>query len=110
MFKSLLKKIGFGNAKVDARLRGGAVQQGGVLEGDSIFGTREQRWRYTVVEPHVQATLVVACEYHNRFGDKYRVEQSFEIDVPRGIRVPKGRERLYVFQPSSSTWLESVGH
>src|SRR5688572_27130424 len=34
MFKSLFKKLGFGNAKVDARLRGSAVVQGGVLEGD----------------------------------------------------------------------------
>jgi sporulation-control protein len=37
MFKSLLKKIGFGNAKVDARLRGGVVQ-GSILEGD-VFVT-----------------------------------------------------------------------
>ena len=34
MFKSLFKKLGFGNIQVDARLRGGTVVQGGVLEGD----------------------------------------------------------------------------
>lgn len=34
MFKKLFKSLGFGNVKVDARLRNPSVVQGGTLEGD----------------------------------------------------------------------------
>lgn len=69
MFKSLFKKLGFGNAEVDARLRGGAVVQGGVLEGDVyIKGAGDA----TAID---ELYLRVVTEY-TRESDDYSVKES----------------------------------
>lgn len=69
MFKSLLNKIGFGNAKVDARLRGGAVMQGGTLEGDVFITGSDQS---TTID---ELYLKVVTEY-TRESDDYSVRES----------------------------------
>lgn len=63
MFKSLLKKIGFGNATVDARLRGGAVQQGGVLQGDVFIKGADDATQIDEIY------LKVVTEYTRESGD-----------------------------------------
>ncbi|MDQ3798922.1 MAG: sporulation protein [Acidobacteriota bacterium] len=73
MFKSLFKKIGFGNAKVDARLRNPSVTQGGVLEGDVfITGASEAT---TIDELHLR----VMTEYKKKQGDDYESTESCEL-------------------------------
>lgn len=63
MFKSLFKKLGFGNAQVDARLRGGAVMQGGVLEGDVFITGADDA---TTID---ELYLRVVTEYKRESGD-----------------------------------------
>jgi sporulation-control protein len=64
MFKNIFKKLGFGNAKVDARLRG-AVQQGGVLEGDILITGSDD------VENIDELFVRVVTEYKKQSGDSY---------------------------------------
>jgi sporulation-control protein len=72
MFKSLFKKIGFGNAKVDARLRNPSVAQGGVLEGDVFITGADDAT--TIDELHLR----VMTEYKRKSGD-YDVTESVEL-------------------------------
>ena len=68
MFKSLFKKLGFGNISVDARLRG-AVRQGGVLEGDVFITGADDA--ATIDELYLR----VACDY-TREGDEHSTNES----------------------------------
>lgn len=72
MFKSLFKKLGFGNVEVDARLHGGAVVQGGNLTGDVfIKGASEAA---TVDEIYLR----VMTEY-TRESDDYERRETCEL-------------------------------
>lgn len=72
MFKSLFKKIGFGNAKVDARLREATVAQGGVLQGDVFITGADDAT--TIDELHLR----VMTEYKRKSGD-YETNESCEL-------------------------------
>lgn len=72
MFKSLFKKLGFGNVEVDARLHGGMVRQGGNLTGDVfIKGASEA----TTVD---EIYLRVMTEY-TREGEDYETRKDCEL-------------------------------
>ena len=73
MFKSLFKKLGFGNVSVDARLRG-AVQQGGVLEGDVFITGADEP---TTID---ELYLRVACEYTRERDDYNSKETSILVE------------------------------
>jgi sporulation-control protein len=68
MFKSLFKKLGFGNATVDARLRGGTMQ-GGVLQGDVVITGADEP---TTID---ELYLRVVCQY-TREGDDYHTTEN----------------------------------
>ena len=69
MFKSVFKKLGFGNVKIDAKLRG-AVVQGGILEGDlHITGAKEA----TKID---ELFLRVVTEYTRESDDYHKTENS----------------------------------
>jgi sporulation-control protein len=72
MFKSLFKKIGFGNVKVDARLRNATVMQGGVLEGDVFITGADDAT--TIDELHLR----VVTEYRKKSGD-YETTENCEL-------------------------------
>lgn len=69
MFKSLFKKLGFGNVSVDARLRG-AVQQGGVLQGDVFITGADDA--ATIDELYLR----VVCEYTRESDDYSSTERA----------------------------------
>ena len=72
MFKSLFKKMGFGNVEVDARLHDGAVRQGGNLTGDVfIKGASDAA---TIDEIYLR----VMTEY-TRESDDYERRESCEL-------------------------------
>ncbi len=72
MFKSLFKKLGFGNVEVDARLHGGAVRQGGNLTGDVIVKGAGDA---TTID---EIYLRVMTEY-TRESDDYERRESCEL-------------------------------
>lgn len=97
MFKSLFKKLGFGNAKVDARLRG-PVTQGGMLEGDVfITGADEATTidelylkvvtEYTREADDYQKTESCMLAEHKLF-DRFTVQAKEEKSIPFSIRIP----------------------
>jgi sporulation-control protein len=73
MFKSLFKKLGFGNVSVDARL-GGAVQQGGVLQGEVVIAGADEA--ATIDELYLR----VVCEYTRESDDYNTTEKSTLVD------------------------------
>jgi sporulation-control protein len=73
MFKSLFKKLGFGNISVDARLRG-AVQQGGVLQGDVVIKGADEA---TTID---ELYLRVVCEYTRESDDYNSTEKSILVE------------------------------
>lgn len=73
MFKSLFKKLGFGNVKVDARLRNPSVMQGGILEGDVFITGADEAT--TIDELHLR----VMTEYKKQSGDDYETTQTCEL-------------------------------
>jgi sporulation-control protein len=98
MFKSLFKKLGFGNVQIDARLRGGAVEQGGMLEGDvSIVGaddatTIDELYLRIVTEYTREAddyekreTCVLA---EHKLFDRLSVAPKEQKSIPFAIRLP----------------------
>jgi sporulation-control protein len=98
MFKSLLKKIGFGNAKVDARLRGGAVVQGGVLEGDVFITgaddatTIDELYLRVVTEYQRESDDYHVTEHatlaEHKLFDRFTVQPREQKTVPFRIQLP----------------------
>jgi sporulation-control protein len=97
MFKSLFKKLGFGNVKVDARLRG-AVEQGGVLEGDVfIVGADEPMTidelylkvvtDYTRESDDYTKTETVVLVEHKLF-DNVTIQAKEEKSFPFSLQLP----------------------
>jgi nucleoside 2-deoxyribosyltransferase len=72
--------------------------RGGLAEGDDIRSHDGQNLAYTAP---VSGDIVVFCEYENRFGDKYRVEQEFATEFAGGPLAPEGSERLFVAVPGT---------
>ena len=97
MFKSLFKKLGFGNISVDARLRG-AVQQGGNLEGDVLISGADEA---TTID---ELYLKIVCEYtkesddynttesstlvQHKLFDRLAIQAKEQKSVPFSIQVP----------------------
>jgi sporulation-control protein len=98
MFKSLFKKLGFGNAKVDARLRGGAVPQGGILEGDVfITGADEATTidelylrvmtEYTKEGDDYESRHSCVLAQHKLF-DRFVIQAKEQKSIPFAIQIP----------------------
>lgn len=136
MFKSLLKKIGFGNATVDARLRGGAVAQGGTLEGDVYIKGADD------ATPIDELYLRVVTEYTRESGDntirenctlaeqkvfdRITIQAGEEKNVPFAIQLPFetpvttiGSHKVYlqtkletsaIFDPNDTDQIEVAPH
>lgn len=98
MFKSLLKKIGFGNAKVDARLRGGAVAQGGVLEGDVFITGADDATTIDELYLRVVTAYTRESDDHSvsenctlteqKVFDRFTIEARAEKTIPFAIELP----------------------
>jgi sporulation-control protein len=97
MFKSLFKKLGFGNASVDARLRG-AVVQGGVLEGDVFITGADEATsieelylrvvtEYTRESDDYQSTESCVLAEHKLF-DRFSVQPKEQKSLPFQIQIP----------------------
>lgn len=135
MFKSLFKKLGFGNAKVDARLRGSAVQ-GGTLEGDVfITGADEETTidelylrvvsEYTRESDDYQKTESCVLAEHKLF-DRFTVRAKEEKTIPFSIQIPfetpvttMGWNRVYlqttletsaIFDPNDTDQIQVTAH
>lgn len=135
MFKSLFKKLGFGNLKVDARISG-ACEQGGVLQGEVVIAGADEA---TTID---ELYLRVVCEYTRESDDYSSTERSTLIDyklferltvqakeqksVPFSLRLPfetpvttMGYNRVYlqttaetsaIFDPNDTDHLEVHPH
>ena len=135
MFKSLFKKLGFGNVSVDARLRG-AVQQGGVLEGDVFITGADDATtidelylrvvaEYTKESDDYNSTERSTLVEHKLF-DRFMIQPREQKSVPFGIQLPfetpvttMGYNRVYlqtaaetsaVFDPNDTDYLEVHPH
>lgn len=135
MFKSLFKKLGFGNASVDARLRG-AVVQGGILEGDVfITGADEATTidelylrvvaEYTREAEDYQKTESCTLAEHKMF-DKFTIQAKEEKSLPFQIQIPfetpvttMGFNKVYlqttletsaIFDPNDTDPIEVLPH
>jgi sporulation-control protein len=136
MFKSLFKKIGFGNAKVDARLRGGAVRQGGVLEGDVFISGADDATtidelylrvvaEYTRENDDYQKTESSVLAEHKLF-DRFTIQPREEKSIPFAIQLPfetpvtmMGWNRVYlqttletsaIFDPNDTDQIQVAPH
>lgn len=136
MFKSLLKKIGFGNAKVDARLRGGAVQQGGVLEGDVFITgaddatTIDELYLRVVTEYKREGDDYSTTEHctlaEHKLFDRFTVQPREQKTVPFRLQLPfetpvttVGYQKVYlqttmetsaIFDPNDTDPIQVVPH
>lgn len=78
-------------------------RRGGLAEKESLSDL-EHGVPYTVPRPAKEA--VVFCDYQNRFGDCYRVEQTFAKQSDNDSFEASGGERLFVRMPDSEQWVE----
>lgn len=135
MFKSLFKKIGFGNAQVDTRLRG-SVMQGGTLEGDVfITGADDETTidelflrvvsEYTRESDDYQKTESCVLAEHKLF-DRFSVPAKEEKTIPFSIQIPfetpvttMGWNRVYlqttletsaIFDPNDTDPIQVTAH
>lgn len=136
MFKSLFKKLGFGNVEVDARLRGGAVAQGGILEGDvfiigaSDVTTIDELYvkivtEYTRESDDYEKRETCILAEHKLF-DRLTVQPKEEKSVPFSIQLPfetpvttMGWNRVYlqttaetsaIFDPNDTDQIQVAPH
>ena len=135
MFKSVFKKLGFGNIKVDAKLRG-AVVQGGVLEGDVyITGATEATKidelflrvvaEYTRESDDYQKTETSVLVEHKLF-EQLTVQPNEQKTIPFALQIPfetptttMGGNRVYlqttaetsaIFDPNDNDPIEVAPH
>lgn len=73
------------------------LHRGGLTEGERLSVADGGAVPYSSLGGNHPIT--VACEYDNRFGDRYRVEQEFLTQGSR--RLPYGPEKLFVMAPGS---------
>ena len=135
MFKSLFKKLGFGNVSVDARLRG-AVQQGGVLQGDVFITGADDATTIDELYLRVVAEYTRENDEHNsterstliehKLFDRLLIQPKEQKSVPFGIQIPfetpvttMGYNRVYLqtaaetsamFDPNDTDHLEVHPH
>lgn len=136
MFKSIFKKLGFGNAKVDARLRGGAVMQGGVLKGDVFITGADEAvtidelylrvmTEYTRESDDYQTTESCALAEHKLF-DRFTIQPREEKSVTFAVQMPfetpvtmMGWDRVYlqttletsaIFDPNDTDPIQVAPH
>ena len=82
------------------------ILTGALNEGDRLqtHDGKEQCFRV----PPDSESAVVYCEYENRFGDRYRVEQLFsrkQSQTPSQL-LPNGRERVFTSVAGRQDWIE----
>lgn len=135
MFKSLFKKLGFGNISVDARLRG-AVVQGGVLQGDVFITGADDAT--TIDELYLRVVTEYAREsddhqvYDNytlvqhKLFDRLTIQAKEQRSIPFAIQIPFetpvttfGWNRVYlqtaaetsaIFDPSDNDPIQVTPH
>lgn len=136
MFKSLFKKLGFGNVKVDARLHKGAVVQGGVLKGDIFITGADDVMtidevylrvvtQYTRENDDYQKTENCVLAEHKLF-DRFMLQSKEERTIPFALQLPfetpvttMGYNRVYlettletnaIFDPKDTDPMEIAPH
>jgi sporulation-control protein len=135
MFKSLFKKLGFGNISVDARLRG-AVQQGGVLQGEVVISGADEATTIDELYLRVVAEYTRESDDHNsterstlvdhKLFDRLAIQAKEQKSVPFSIQLPfetpvttMGYNRVYlqttaetsaIFDPNDTDHLEVHPH
>ena len=136
MFKSLFKKLGFGNVKVDARLHEGSVVQGGVLKGDVFITGADDAatidelhlrvvTEYTRESDEYQKTENCVLTEHKLF-DRLTIQPKEEKSIPFSLQLPfetpvttMGWNRVYlettletsaIFDPNDTDPIEVAPH
>lgn len=137
MFKSLFKSLGFGNVKIDARLRTPSVPQGGTLQGDVyIMGsdshsTIDQLWVKVITnfkregsDDYEYNQNITLAQY--KLFDRLPVAAKEQKSVPFSIQLPFetpvttiGYQRVYlstvadtsaIFDPGDTDAIQITPH